>query len=290
MSFPAAEAERALGRRPLRWETVVGTGFGTNNRRWIAELEGGATVFVKVALDEVSAGWLRQEHNVYSKVTAPFIPTLHGWYDEDVTLLAIDDLSRAEWPPPWSGERVDAVLASLHNLHSTPPPSGLSQADELREHLDGWSRVAADPEPMLSTGLCSGAWLDRALPFLAAAARGCRLAGKAFLHLDVSSNNICFCEGRALFTDWNWAAIGNPLLDLAAWLPSLRLEGGPEPWTIVPDSGGLAALVAGYFAAHAGLPPPATAPTVREFQRRQGEIAIAWAARELDLPGLDSGT
>jgi hypothetical protein len=290
MTFPAAEAETALGRRPVRWETVVGTGYGTNNRRWIVELEDGATVFVKAALDERAADWLRQEHNVYSSVTARFIPELHGWYDGEVTLLAIDDLSDAEWPPPWSDERVDAVLASLSDLRGTPPPSGLGLAEDLREFLDGWPRVATDPEPMLSTGLCSREWLNGALPHLESAASACRLAGEAFLHLDVSSNNICFRGRRALFTDWNWAAVGNPLLDVVGWLPSLRLEGGPEPWTIVPDSGGLSALVAGYFAAHAGLPPPETAPTVREFQRGQGEVALAWAARELGLPDLDSGS
>jgi hypothetical protein len=77
--------------------------------------------------------------------------------------------------------------------------------------------------------------------------------------------------------------VGNALLDVVAWLPSLRLEGGPEPWEVVPDSRGLAALVAGFFASRAGLPAPATAPTVREFQRRQAEIALPWAARELGL-------
>jgi hypothetical protein len=60
-------------------------------------------------------------------------------------------------------------------------------------------------------------------------------------------------------------------------------EGGPEPWEVVADSGGLAALIAGFFASRAGLPPPPTAPTVREFQRRQAEVALPWAARELGL-------
>ena len=37
---------------------------------------------------------------------------------------------------------------------------------------------------------------------------------------------------------------------------------------------------------NAGLPVPATAPAVREFQRRQAEVALPWAARELGLPRL----
>jgi hypothetical protein len=74
------------------------------------------------------------------------------------------------------------------------------------------------------------------------------------------------------------------LLDVVAWLPSLRLEGGPEPWELVPDSGGLAALVVGFFAGRAGLPAPPTAPDVRRFQFRQAQVALPWVARELDLP------
>jgi hypothetical protein len=45
--------------------------------------------------------------------------------------------------------------------------------------------------------------------------------------------------------------------------------------------GALAVALAGFFAARAGLPPPSGAPTVREFQRKQLEVALPWAAREL---------
>jgi hypothetical protein len=289
-TFPEAEVAQAVGRRPVRWERPAGDGYGTNNSRWVVELEDGESVFVKVALDDLAADWLRRERYVYRSVRGSFIPALHGWHDEQVTLLVIDDLSSADWPPPWTDERVDAVLAALRDVHSTPPPSGLGLLEDLREELDGWRRVAADPRPLLSTGLCTAAWLERALPQLLSASAACELTGSAFMHFDVSSNNICFRAGGAMLIDWNWATVGNPLLDVVGWLPSLRTEGGPEPWTIVADSGGLAPLVAGYFAANAGLPPPTTAPRVREFQRRQGEVALEWAARELELPRLDSGT
>ena len=70
---------------------------------------------------------------------------------------------------------------------------------------------------------------------------------------------------------------------------SLRTEGGPEPWKLLPGEGGLAAWAAGFFAARAGLPPPPTAaPSVRALQRAQLEVALPWAARELGLTPLDS--
>jgi len=114
--------------------------------------------------------------------------------------------------------------------------------------------------------------------------RTCALAGEAFLHLDVRSDNLCLRDERAVLVDWNLAHVGNPLLDIVCWLPSLKLEGGPDPWELVADSQGFAALLGGFFASRAGLPPPPTAPTVREFQRRQAEVALPWAARELGLP------
>jgi len=179
--------------------------------------------------------------------------------------------------------QIDAVRAALDELHATPPPDLPPIAAE-REWLNGWELVAEDPEPLLSTGLCSPPWLKAALPSLLETGRSCVLEGEAFLHLDVRSDNLCLKEGRAVLVDWNFAHVGNPLLDIVGWLPSLRLEGGPDPWELVPDSQGLAALLAGYFASRAGLPTPATAPRVREFQRRQAEIALPWAARELGFP------
>jgi hypothetical protein len=60
-----------------------------------------------------------------------------------------------------------------------------------------------------------------------------------------------------------------------------------EPWALVSDSNGQAALTAGYFAARVGLPAPPTAPAVRDVQRRQLEVALPWAARELGLREID---
>ncbi|MGH9018457.1 MAG: aminoglycoside phosphotransferase family protein, partial [Acidimicrobiales bacterium] len=83
----------------------------------------------------------------------------------------------------------------------------------------------------------------------------------------------------------NRACVGNPHVDVAFWLPSLTLEGGPRPDVVAPSCpAALAALVAGYFAARAGQPVIPHAPHVRTIQRRQLETALPWAARLLDLP------
>ena len=84
--------------------------------------------------------------------------------------------------------------------------------------------------------------------------------------------------------DWNFACVSNPQLDLGFWLPSLAYEGGPEPERILPDAPAIAAWVAGFFAARAGLPGIRDAPRVRLVQRQQLVTALPWAARALGLP------
>jgi len=286
-NFPQAEIAAAAGATPLRWESVRGGGYATNTDKWTVDLDDDRRVFVKFALDELAAGWLRDESRIYMSLAARFLPKLVAWHDVGgVTFLVVEDLSNAHWPPPWSQAQISLVLETLAAVHATGPPPGLVRLETLREKLDGWPTVSDDPEPFLSVGLCSSEWLDGALPALAQASSDCELAGDALLHTDVRSDNLCFHGERAVLVDWNLACIGKGLFDAVAWAPSLRFEGGPEPWELVPDSEGLAALVAGYWAARVGMQPPATAPKVREVQRRQLEVTLPWVARELGLPAV----
>jgi hypothetical protein len=280
--------EAVLGRRPVRL-TPVERGY-TQARRLVAELEDGSRAFVKLAVDELTAGWLRDEHRIYASVSGSFLAEFLG-FDDDGALpaLALGDLSGAHWPPPWPEGSVEAVRGALEELHAVEPPPAVPRIEEFERLFETWDAVQADPEPFLSLGLCSPAWLDRALPALQKAAESAPFAGKALLHLDVRSDNICLRDGRAILVDWNQACVGNPDVDLASWVSSLRAEGGPEPWEVLPGQPGLAAWVAGFFAARAGLPPPPTAdPSVRALQHAQLEVGLPWAVRELGLPELDS--
>jgi hypothetical protein len=259
-------------------------GYGRVNGHWRVTLADGRTAFVKNALTEEAAEWLRKERLVYESVRGEFLPLYLGAHDDGETvLLVLEDLTGAEWPPPWNQARIDAVRAALDALRVTPPPDGIPALEPLRERVVGWGRIEEDPAPMLATSLCSQKWLDQALPTLMRASENAKLGGGDLLHLDVRSDNLCFVERGAVLVDWNLAHRGNGEFDLAFWLPSLTLEGGPEPWEVLTDSGPLAAAVAGFFASRAGLPVPPGAPDVRQFQRAQAEIALMWAARELDL-------
>jgi hypothetical protein len=281
----ARETLRArLGVRPLHRIT---SGGYTLMERWLVEREDGMRAFAKAAVDEPTAGFLRDEHRVYSEVEGGFLPSLLGWDDDgELPILLLEDLTEGHWPPPWREGDVEAVLAALDEIHAATPPSGLPRLTLDEFHT--WREVEADAEQFLSLGLVSAGWLEQALPRLLAATDRCVVEGDAFLHLDTRSDNICIRDGRALLVDWNWAHTGNPAVDVAFWLPSLFAEGGPSPAEVLPEAVDLTALVSGFFAPIAGLPPPAGAPTVRPLQLAQLKVALPWAVDVLGLPPLDS--
>jgi Ser/Thr protein kinase RdoA (MazF antagonist) len=161
------------------------------------------------------------------------------------------------------------------------PPRTPSARESHPELWVRWHEVAADPSAFLSTGIRDAKWLERSLPAILEAVEQAPVDGTDLCHLDVRSDNICFRDGKAILVDWNWCSTANSRADLAAWLPSLAVEGGPPPWAVMRDGGLLAAWISGVWAAVAGLPPPETAPSVRALQRRQLAVALDWVDREL---------
>ncbi len=278
-----ARIERATGSAPIDYRAQAG-GYSSADR-FVVTLADGRAIFVKSAEADHMAAWLRREHEVYAVLEGSFIPRLEGWDDDGARpVLAIEDLSSADWVPRWNDARIDAVRTALAELGAaTPPPNTRPATESLSELFGRWQAVAEDPEPFLSLELRDAAWLDRNLDEIMRAAGRAPVAGEALCHLDVRSDNLCFRDGLATLVDWNWTSFANPDVDVAAWLPSVTVEGGPQPWRVLPGAGELAAFVAGVWAAVAGLPAPETAPSVRPVQRAQLAVALDWLEHELEL-------
>jgi hypothetical protein len=275
---------RLLGATVVALSRIETLGYATAFHA-VAELDDGRTFFVKAGTEDVTSGFLRDEIKVYRSVQEPFMPAFHGADEDDPPILVLEDLSGCFDVPPWTDAKIAAVLEVIEQLRSIEPPPELGSAERYRAEWSGrWEKVSADPEPFLALGLCSSGWLEESLPVLSAAAEAAPLAGDVLTHIDIRSDNLAFVDGRAKLADWNWACAGHPRLDLACWLPSLHAEGGPPPEALMPEGGGeFAALLAGVWAAVAGLPPPPTAPSVRAVQLAQLGVALPWAARELGL-------
>lgn len=279
-----ARVERLLGVRAASWRRVESRGWA-RNEHWTLVLDDGTRVFAKSAWLEPSVTGMRTEKEVYDRLSGPFMPRLLGWEDGDRPLLVLEDLTEgAHFPPPWRPGDVDAVLATLANL-GTIHVQGLPLFPDTWPQ---WTVVAHDPAPFLTLGIASSAWLEAALPELLAAESTLPFSGAGVVHGDVRSDNLCIRGNRAVFVDWNHAVIGNPAFDVAAWLPSLALEGGPRPDDVAgADVAEFAVAIAGFFAARAGLPPHEGAPLVRGFQLAQLEVALPWACRVLGIAPPD---
>jgi hypothetical protein len=276
-----------VGREPVAW-TRVERGY-TPAERWVVRFADGTSAFAKVGTTPATAGALRAEHHWYSRLTGSFLPRVFGLADDpDRPLLLLEDLSSGCWPPPWEAGGWDRLIETLRQVAATRPlPDDLPMLAEHRPMLAGWTEVARDPAPFLALQLCSGPWLERALPSLLEAESSAVLEGDDLVHQDVRSDNVCLLLDRVVLVDWNQPMRGNGALDLAFLAPSLRLEGGPLPEETFPGGGGLPALVAGFFAARAGRPPIPDAPRVRWIQLRQLRVALPWSARVLGLPPPD---
>jgi len=278
--------EGVLGRRCVGFERI-GRGY-TPAERWVVTCDDGVSFFCKVGTSDDTSKWLRQEYESYCAIRGSFLPRCEAFDDDgERPILILEDLSHGHWPPPWDRAGVDKVLAAVDEMAAAGARISRTFEQLLGSAFgESWNEVARDPEPFLGLGLCTGAWLERALPELIAAQQQADLSGGDLGHFDIRSDNICLLDDRALLVDWNFSCLGDRRLDIAFWLPSLHEEGGPAPEEILPDAPELAALVSGFFAARAGLPVIPHAPRVRQVQQSQLGSALPWAVRALDLPRL----
>lgn len=273
--------EEITGSKPVTWNFIA-KGY-TVAERYVVKLGNGSSVFTKLATDQDTIEWIKNEYKIYGNLQAEFLPKLVGWDDGKFPLLVLEDLSSGVWPPPWSKDQIARVLNTLKKVATTLPPQSVPPLRQFAENLVGWREIAKDPSGFLGLGLVSSEWLNKALPALTKAEESANLEGNALVHTDVRSDNICFLGRRTLLIDWNWASRGNPKLDLISWLPSLYSEGGPPPWEITLEEPELVAAVAGYFAFHAYRPPHKQGPAIRQLQLVQLKATLPWACKALGL-------
>ncbi len=153
------EARCASEMTSLTWSPAVWTevkGGYTPAIRY-AVRSGARRAFVKIATTPLTVTMLRREIKAYNAVSGPFCAKVFGWYDDaDQTLLCIEDLSLAHWPPPWRDKHIVAALETIDQLHKTP--AMLPSYDAVHGwHRPGWCVVSSDPWPFLSLGLVSNA-------------------------------------------------------------------------------------------------------------------------------------
>jgi aminoglycoside phosphotransferase (APT) family kinase protein len=260
-------------------------------------LADGRRAFVKAVGPEPnpdSPGIHRAEARIAAALPAAApAPRLLGSHDQQGWIaLLFEDVDGRMPAQPWRHDELGRVLAALTDLAAalTPAPVGApSLADRLGEQFHGWRRLRAARE----VGSDALGWLDpwarRHLDRLAELEAGwtAAAAGSTLLHADLRADNLLLTPTRVVFVDWPWAAVGAAWVDLLLMLPSVRMQGGPDPEAlftghpVARDAGRDAATsvlagLTGFFLSRSQEPAPPGLPTVRAFQAAQGAVALAW--------------
>jgi len=260
----------------------------------VLTFDDGRRIFAKAvnaSRNTFSVDMIRAESRVLAALPALVpAPRLRWTYDDgEWVALATDAVDGYNPGQPWTADDLDRFLAAATTLAEslTPAPidaPGIWADDEF----SSWSRLAEDPEsarfaPWVRAQMATLAALDAQWP---SATRG-----ESLMHGDFRADNIVLTpDGGFVAVDWPSVMTGPPWLDLLCALPSVAMHGGGEPddvWSRHPfarttDEDAVNTVLAGFAGMALGRslqPVPPLLPTIREFQRIQGEIALRWLFR-----------
>lgn len=270
----------------------------------VLTLAGGDRVFVKAAdsSNDGTARLYREEARRVALLPDGVPMPAFRWAsrldvvpDDPWEVLAFDAGTGRAPHTPWRADELAAVVGLAYRIGEHEIPDGVlpEASDELPP--DGWAALAAGPAVGLDT---YDPWVARALDRLAGLASLASEAvrGKTLAHGDLRGDNVLLTATvsgpAALAVDWPYAARGNVLFDVVGMLPSVRLEGGPEPEEVLaahPLPGGVdpdavtawLAYLTGYFVDASLRPPPPGIPHLRAFQRAQAEVCVPWLRARL---------
>jgi hypothetical protein len=281
-----ADAAAALGRTPVSWRVPA---FGLSAaERYVVRFGDGSSVFVKGATDEQTAAWLRNEHVALTDVGGSLGPDVITLIDRRHPILVTADLTDAYWPAhdgvvEWRPGDMDLLLATLETLRARTPPAHLGPVTEWPRPQ--WATLFREGS-LVDAGLCSSRWAARAAPGIIESDELATMTATAFVHGDVRSDNVCVRDGGVLLVDWSSSGVGHPLHDLVQLLPTLHLEGGPEPWTLLREPVDVIARLGGPIARR-GCNDSSAPAWLRRVLLKLAAINLAWVAAALDIEPPD---
>lgn len=238
----------------------------------VLTLDSGAKVFAKaisMARNEFTAAAIRNEVRVLGALPQSVpAPRLRWSYDDGEWVVLVTDAVDGQTPAqPWRRDELVRFLDAATVLARSLTPSPIEAP-----------RIADDPE------FVSDGWREAT-------------EGTSLLHGDLRGDNLLLTRNGFVVVDWPSVCLGPPWLDLLFSLPSVAMHGGGDPqvlWSGHPlsreaDPDAVDTALAGmtqFFLARSREPVPPLLPTIRQFQRTQGEITAAWlASRRRSLSG-----
>jgi aminoglycoside phosphotransferase (APT) family kinase protein len=259
-------------------------------------LADGRRVFVKAvsAVQNPDTPMMMRHEAEIARSLSPATPAprlLHTIDDGPWIILVFEDIDGRLPVIPWGQNELQRVVAAVVALADVPVPRALpTVAERYRDLFTGWRQLSAEDPASVRDDWCRAHLHDLAV--LEPRWEGI-VAGRALVHGDVRSDNILLArDDRILFVDWTTSCVGARWFDLLSMLPSIELEGGGLPESVLELAGftdlprdeitPVVTALAGYFADRSRRPDPPGLPTVRAFQRAQCDVTIAWLRRLLE--------
>jgi aminoglycoside phosphotransferase (APT) family kinase protein len=213
-------------------------------------------------------------------------------YDEGAdgwVALVLEDVEGRQPAVPWVPEELDRVMACLVGLTDALTPSPLTV--EQAGRAESWGVVTGGWWALLGRERRNrlDAWTRRHLDALVGleARAAAAVAGETLLHLDLRDDNLLLTPDRVVVLDWTHARIGAPWLDVVLLAPSVAMQGGPDPESLIvrhpatraadPEAVTAAvAAIAGSLTYGGKQAPPPGLPTLPAFMEAQGAEARRW--------------
>ncbi|HYX85629.1 MAG TPA: phosphotransferase [Gaiellales bacterium] len=208
--------------------------------------------------------------------------------------LVYEDIEGRQPILPWRPDELRLVLDAVTQLAEALTPTPIEVEPLALAHADTFDGLRRLRDLRRSGDPLAGIdpWLLRNLARLAEweARWGALAAGETLLHVDPRADNLIFTpDGRVVVVDWPHAAVGAAWVDLLCMLPSVAMQGGPEPWEVFDDHPvarradpeavtAMLCGLTGLFVANGREPDPPGLPTLRR-QLAQGEAATRWLRR-----------
>ena len=259
-------------------------------------LADGRRVFIKAvspAQNPDSPVMMRREARIAGCLPpdAPAPRLLHTIDDDEWISLVFEEVPGRLPSTPWDADELDRVLDATLRLGDLVPVGPLrTVAEHYGAMFTGWRTLAAEGPGAVTDVWCRG-HLDA---LVEQEARWEQVTvGDGLIHGDVRSDNVLLTDDdRVVFVDWTSTCTGAGWFEVLAMLPSVELEGGGPPESVLARVGldvldadsvvPVVAALAGYFAERGRLADPPGLPTLRPFQRAQGEVTNAWLRRLWD--------
>jgi aminoglycoside phosphotransferase (APT) family kinase protein len=259
-------------------------------------LDDGRRVFVKTlarSRNEDGFDLHRREARIMAAILrdVPAPRLIDCFEDGDWIALVLADIEGRH--PEETGDVVPVLDALAQLPVATGELAGLPRvAEELDDDRHAWERLVRD-----DALVDADRWVLAHLPRLReAAARMPEAAdGDRLCHVDCRADNLLIdADRRVWIIDWPWAAVGASWLDALTYLldtllrdPSVDVEHHLATHSVfetaeADEVDAILAGLAGTFLDRSRRPAPPSMPTIRDFQRREGEAALGWLAQRWD--------